>query len=833
MDNYIRHGYHCYSSKLDQIEQSCISHNVSVSRFIPTVPTQKKLSSSDISGATIEQRCVSSENITQPLDDAKLVLDRLQQLKTKLKDVKSTSTNRHEIDLLIKEIELCDSDYQTHRYKALHLQDNLKRLDLPLNTEYKSFVNKSDEGICHGLACSYIQSVLTNTQDEFAEALQLLSRSPEDGWLYRGQVYYNLDNVINLACKDYSDYAEQADQTIPKGKSKFFDMFAKDHPDSFAYMQILARLDSLFLYQMYQYKNPPFILTREMRGQAVNFLLLKPWGLKDTPDDQPPFNTSQKHVAVVTSESLMKILTELPQGAYLLETSEHAMSIEITDESITYFDQNTPLYFIQAKRDNPQTLKVLCDEILLVCQLTADGQIAPISIQQIHLHSEDNQDQAIKQCLENNRYPKINQLRVKTIDKALQLAITHNDADAVYFFLQSKQLILNDDTTTCFLRLAAESNADKEIFIKLVEAGANLYKPKSSKDGKFLYEELIDTIIENDNTSCFEYILSQCPSHDFNNAHLERALTNNSIDIAKKLINLGLPLLYRKPDLDQLITIAINVGETFEIIDLLLTSDRFNINHISRDIISKALIEKNGLTNRTFTYLLKHIPKTDQSFLNSSITHAIRHEKMNIIDLLLKKGAKITYDDIKIAIESQNLSLIKILLKQVSKEQNLSSIPDSLVEILAKQPNLEIANLLIDHGMSLHSKYGLTTLKNLFFANKKENNDIAKLILSKSRLASKVDSNKDSILHYAIMGENISITSFILEHYPNNEEFLSLYATNLEGLNPLDIAIKYNYNNQLDEIIETLKQCGLKTTEPFFKPIKLTSKKQKKGKSFF
>ncbi|KEI70356.1 ankyrin repeat domain-containing protein [Endozoicomonas elysicola] len=915
MDGCISRGYHCYIPDFGQVGLPC-QGSIAAGPSTSVSSLKETSNSPELPDRKLSDREVSVADIP---DDTEIVLNRLKHRKLELLDRKANvqnDRNDQEIDAWIREIEQCSCDYDQSENEFERLVENLT--DLAKHKDFEDLnLLDAKEGICYALAFSHIQSVLTGAQKEFAEALQLLSRSSTVGWLYRGTVYNSLVEPINHSFNDYREYVSlKAGQPVPEGKSLFFDLFAKDHPDSFKYMQILARLNSLSVYQV---PDKTFLRTSLKSPDGVKAsTVLHPWVMKDAPADQPPFQATREWVMTVTPDGLEGILGCLSTGTYLLLIDEHALSIDIADEAITVFNQNARLYFLQAKRNEHQSLKMLAKKLhhCLSGSVVETDDLTPVpfSIQRIDQQSDDGeeqeQDQKLKDILKKHgshvtSWSLGNKARI-----ALELAICADNLESVQSFLPGRSLDKEPDQGEPFLMMALNSGAGVDVVKTLMDAGANrdknreywemlrgqkagtrpggrrrlVHRPREGT--RDFRRDLLISAIEGNNLETLRWITSGefkfLPAGIIrDNSLLKEALEIDSMNAARVLIQLGMPDRFGHPDSEELIGIAISKG-AHDIVDSLLAKCGWPSSR--SDLLKMVITHPNGdLYGEMLSVLLKYLPKGEinlapsgksalyhaasaQNFntiqklfeygatinpegeppliaaietgslslveflldkgsspnqsrsdekhpLQCAIEGAIKSQKLDIVDLLLNRGAVLSYDNFEKAVDVGNLSLVKFLLSK-RKGGGLGTIPASLIKVAICKKHFKVAEFLVKGGASLDSDDGAVALDISVSYGYPE---MVELLLVNGASTDKVDYSGNSILHTAVEIGRDDIVSIILKYCQPNTVSSVLNRKNIEGLNPLDIAIKKNRTKEYCNIIGALKECGFeasKTSRP-------------------
>ena len=826
MDGCISRGYHCYIPDFGQVGLPC-QGSMAVGPLASVSSLKEALKPSELSDSRISDREVSVADIS---DDTEIVLNRLKQQKVELLDRKANvenDKNDQEIDSWIRETEQCSDDYDRGGDEFERLVENLT--DLAKHKGFKDLaLLEANEGICYALAFSHIQSVLTGAQKEFAEALQLLSRSSKVGWLYRGAVYNNLVEPIHSSFNDYREYVSlKSGQPVPEGKSLFFDLFAKDHPDSFKYMQILARLNSLNVYQV---PDKTFLKTSvpNLDGVKVS-TVLNPWVLKDTPADQPPFQATRTWVMTITPGGLEGILGSLSTGAYLLGIDRHALSVDIADEAITIFNQNIRLYFLQAKRNDHQSLKMLAKKLhhCLSGSVVETDEFTPVpfSIQRIDQPSDDGeeQDQKLKDILKKHGCHVTSWTFGNKARTALELAIYADNLESVQSFLPERSLGQEPDQGEPFLMMALNSGAGVDVVKTLVDAGAN--RDKNREHWEMLREQKADTrpggrrrlvhrvregtrdfrrdlliaAVEGNNLETLRWIASG----EFkllpvgirgDNGLLKEALEIGSMDAARELIRSGLPDRFGRPSSDELIKVAISKG-VHDIVDTLLTACGWS--PFGPDLFQMVITNPDGdLYGKMLSVLLKHMPKgvinSKGRSGKSALYHAVSVQNFTTIRKLFEHGAIITPEGespLIAAIETGSLSLVEFLLdKGSSPNKSWSDEKHPLqcaIDGAIKSRKVDIVEFLLNRGAAL----GYDDFEK---AVKAGDLTLIKILLNKSK-GKKLGPVPASLIKEALLNKHLEVAEFLVN------SGASLNSDN--GAEALDISVSYGYLDMVELLL--------------------------------
>ncbi|UYM16386.1 ankyrin repeat domain-containing protein [Endozoicomonas euniceicola] len=797
-----------------------------------------------LSDKSILDRAVSVADIP---DDAGTVVNRLNQKKAELTGIEAGSEGHQstrEMRACLSEIELRKSDYIEYEDKFDNLANNLTVL--ANHKDFKSLESlDAKNGICYGLGLSHIQSIITGTQNEFAESLRLLSRSSQEGWLYDGTLYDSLWEPIQLALKDYKNYsALKGTQPVPEGKSLFFDLFAQDHPESFKYIQIMARLDSLQLYQVPQNTFMSHSITEQdgIKASAI----LTPWFLKDTPAEQPSFRATQRWIAMVTPEGLEDILSTLPSGAYLLFIEGHSLSIDVADETVTVFDQNIPLYFLQAKRSEQPSLTLLAKKLhisLSVSIYDTDNSVpVPLGIQRFDKQSVDLQEpnETLKEIMVRNGENITTRPFGHKERQALKLAVYANNPDSVRSLVPSHPSQQQGDQEQPLLITALKNGAGVGVIKALLDAGATL-------DTSFRSDQiLITAAIKGNNPETlrwlsagkFKFLPTRIPK---DNSLLKQALDSNCMAAARTLIQSGLPARHGSPPLDELIHTAI-LKRAPDIIDTLLS--KYDWPYSRFGFLQEAITNPDGdLHGEMLAVLLKHVPEETLNSKDCSgkspLYEAINAHNFNAIEKLFERGASVTPEGespLTAAVETGQTHIVKLLLEKgaspdikhiraaiavgdIEMFNSLSNIMDSqrldssqLLMDSARYQRIDILKKLIDKVGSdpINSENGRKAFN---LAVDYGYSEIVRLFLASDFKVDWHDYLGDSILHRAVKSGHIETVRTILECCAPANEIPEFKRANEKQLTPLDIALQHQSEERYKEIISLLESEGFRPSE--------------------
>lgn len=158
--------------------------------------------------------------------------------------------------------------------------------------------------------------------------------------------------------------------------------------------------------------------------------------------------------------------------------------------------------------------------------------------------------------------------------------------------------------------------------------------------------------------------------------------------------------------------------------------------------------------------------------LKKKFRRAIKKNEIDkIVHILSKKSKVIDLEEhLTLAIHSENVELIELLLKNGAKLEKIESQTiDSLILLIFDEKNLDtlkdMLNLLIRNGLdpALVGKYHL---RKFILSVKKDTPDaveIAEILTKSGTLLNLIRSNKDYLFHHCIRTENIALIRFFID----------------------------------------------------------------------
>lgn len=313
------------------------------------------------------------------------------------------------------------------------------------------------------------------------------------------------------------------------------------------------------------------------------------------------------------------------------------------------------------------------------------------------------------------------------------------------------------------------------------------------------------------------------------NISLIKQLLNNKADLAVKTKTTA----ENKEELTPL-ELAVKLNQP-SIIDLLLQAGANPTVKNSKDHtpIEEAVI----LEHWDCVKQLAQSDKNTPASLGFALKCATNHNKNDCAELLLSKGATLSsayntkkgYFDLHVAVENNNLPLVKMLLEHKANpslktkmtKENSNEITPLEVCIQQKPPQPKIIALLLQAGAdpSVKNAEGQTLIKQaaklkhwdcvkqlaksgkntpedlgyaLSYAVDHKENGCAKLLISKGAELSHACTIKNGYydLHVAVEHNNLSLVKMLLEHKANPSLKTDITEDNSHEITPLEIAIK-------------------------------------------
>ncbi|WP_062266805.1 ParB N-terminal domain-containing protein [Endozoicomonas arenosclerae] len=206
------------------------------------------------------------------------------------------------------------------------------------NTHFLSLTH-SNEGLCLGLACAWLQAVLDqpDSRSRLKLRLETCSRNSKQGWRYQGQYYNSLQEELQAAQQRYDAYrTAYASPDNPETLKRFSEIDAEsaERVETKVWVQWLYR--------------------EQQRQQGCS--------AKVTESDKalPRLTMTQAWPVVTTRASTVELLRTLrnqPAPAhYLLSSGKHALALTVEKDRLILFDQNAPCYIHETLPDNSDIL---------------------------------------------------------------------------------------------------------------------------------------------------------------------------------------------------------------------------------------------------------------------------------------------------------------------------------------------------------------------------------------------------------------------------------------------------------------------------------------------
>ncbi|KEQ14091.1 hypothetical protein GZ78_26065 [Endozoicomonas numazuensis] len=200
-------------------------------------------------------------------------------------------------------------------------------------------LNGSDKGICLGLACAWLKSVVVqpDTRSRLRQRLRTCSQNPQQGWHNQNQHYDSLQATFQAARHHYDAY--RTANALP------------DHP---ATLESFEKLDAESAGQLQTQIWVEWLYREQLRQQGCSAEVT-------TLDKTAPRLSMTQAWPVVTTRAstvqLLRTLRDQPVPAhYLLTTGKHALALSIEKDRLTLFDQNAPCYIREVHPDNADQL---------------------------------------------------------------------------------------------------------------------------------------------------------------------------------------------------------------------------------------------------------------------------------------------------------------------------------------------------------------------------------------------------------------------------------------------------------------------------------------------
>ena len=231
------------------------------------------------------------------------------------------------------------------------------------NTQWLSSENVS-EGICLGLACAWLQAVVTkmDTRLLLSQRLQTCSLDSAQGWQYRNHSYDSLQQTFRLAQESY--YAYRTANGLPDTPSTLKHFAGQDAESA----ELLAT--KTWVQWLYR---------EQQRQQGCSS------EITDNHETSPPLAMTQAWPMAADRKTINQLLRDIQRlpipGHYLVTTEQHALALSIEAGRIILFDQNNPCYFQVVDRSSSDDLApILFNALLplLSCDLSLSDTFAEV-----------------------------------------------------------------------------------------------------------------------------------------------------------------------------------------------------------------------------------------------------------------------------------------------------------------------------------------------------------------------------------------------------------------------------------------------------------------------
>ena len=194
-----------------------------------------------------------------------------------------------------------------------------------------------DRGVCLGLACAWLQSVVSppDTRYRLRQQLQTCSQNPQQGWHDQNQHYDSLQETFQAAQNRYDAY--RAANALPDHPATL-ENFEKQDAESARQLETKVWIEWLYREQQRQQGCSAQVTTRDKTVPRLS--MTHAW----------PMVTTR-----ASTVQLLRTLRDQPIPAhYLLTTGKHALALSIEKDRLTLFDQNAPCYISYLFITNPK-----------------------------------------------------------------------------------------------------------------------------------------------------------------------------------------------------------------------------------------------------------------------------------------------------------------------------------------------------------------------------------------------------------------------------------------------------------------------------------------------
>ncbi|WP_341811169.1 ankyrin repeat domain-containing protein [Wolbachia endosymbiont (group A) of Oxytorus armatus] len=417
------------------------------------------------------------------------------------------------------------------------------------------------------------------------------------------------------------------------------------------------------------------------------------------------------------------------------------------------------------------------------------------------------------------------------LDKKLLSAVKNGDLNKVEDFIsQGTSLEVKDSNGNTLLHYASQ-NDHLEVVEYLIKKGASL-KAKN-KDGKTpldlalqknyisiieflkktqldLDEELLATV-KGDDLNRVKALVSQGASleakDNSNNTPLHNACNNGHVKVVEYLIQEGDRLKAKNKDGEAPLHVAVQHDGTLEVIEFILSRDLSGINDITN----------NGKT---------------------PLHLAIREDKPNTVQLLLRKGANIAVKDkngktsldlakqedytnivemieevqsdldegLLTAVQDGNLNEAEGLVSRNANVNTRDKYSWTPLHWAAYKGHLEVAEFLVKKGADVNAaSENLYGSRPIHIAIENNNKNIIEFLLSKEVGVNDTDKQGYTPLHYAAWRGRLEVARFLIEKGAD----INAADTSTAGKKPIHVAAE----NNSESVIEFLLEKGVSVDE--------------------
>ncbi|QMV46176.1 hypothetical protein HC358_03815 [Wolbachia pipientis] len=424
----------------------------------------------------------------------------------------------------------------------------------------------------------------------------------------------------------------------------------------------------------------------------------------------------------------------------------------------------------------------------------------------------------------------IEQLQSDLNEKLLS-AVKNGDLNKVEDLIsQGTSLEVKDSNGNTLLHYASQ-NDHLEVVEYLIEKGASLRA--KNKDGEtpldlavqknyigiieFLKKTQLDldkellAVANGDDLNRVKDLVSQGASleakDNSNNTPLHNACNNGHVKVVEYLVEEGASLKAKNKDGEAPLHVAVQHDGTFEVIEFILSRDLSGINDITN----------NG---RTPLHL------------------AIQGNKLNTVELLLRKGASIAVKDkngktpLDLAKQEDYTNIIEMIeevqsgldekLLMAVKDNNLNEVGDLInrnANVNAKDKyswtplhwavfknRLEVAGFLVKKGADINAaSENLYGSRPIHIAVENNNKDVVEFLVSKGVDVNDTDKQGYTPLHYAAWRGRSGVAKFLIEKGAD----INAADTSTSGKKPIHVAAE----NNSESVIEFLLEKGVGVDE--------------------